>query len=205
MNELQLWADPWLIAIVVYLILIGLTFIPVVLALLKKVQLYPGGDSFDKSINFSDLAKEKLKQHYSRINGTLIFWKNKAEWHRRFHFYTLGWTIPVSILIPVITQYIDTNIASRIFLTIISSHSALLIAFHRALKIENNFKAFRHGESEFYDLYRRLLDRPKTFGETEETQLENYFKEVDFIRRSVRLAETDNFPMIDEIKEKTSS
>lgn len=198
-------SQSWTIGIIVYLTLVVLTFIPVFIALIKKVELHPGGDSFDKSKHFSDAAKERLKQHYSRIHGTLIFWKNKAEWHRRFHYYTLGWTIPVSILIPIITQYLDSSLSSRLFLTIISTHSALLIAFHRALKIENNFKAFRHGESEFYDLYRRLLDRPLSFGDTEGKQLENYFQEVDFIRKSVRLAETDNFPMIDDMKVKNNS
>lgn len=87
-------------------------------------------------------------------------------------------------------------------MTVISTHTALLIAFHRALKIENNFKAFRHGESEFYDLYRRLLDRPKSFGDSEEKQIETYFIEVENIRRAVRIAETDNLPMIDDNKKK---
>ncbi len=193
MEQIFLNMTTWTISIIAYILLALLTFIPIVKALVKKVKLHPGGESFSESPYFSDANKKLLQQHFTRLYGTLIFWKNKAEWHKRFHYYTLCWTIPVSILITIITQTIDTSIESKLFLTVISTHTALLIAFHRALKIENNFKAFRHGESEFYDLYRRLLDRPKSFGESEEKQLEN-------IRKSVRIAETDNLQIIDENK-----
>lgn len=200
MEQIFLNMTTWTISIIAYILLAILTFIPVVKALVKKVKLHPGGESFSESPYFSDANKKLLQQHYTRLYGTLIFWKNKAEWHKRFHYYTLCWTIPVSILIPIITQTIDTSIESKLFLTVISTHTALLIAFHRALKIENNFKAFRHGESEFYDLYRRILDRPKSFGETEEIQLESYFIEVEKIRKTVRIAETDNLPILEEPK-----
>lgn len=191
---------PWTIATICFALLAILTFIPVLNALIQKVNLHPGGESFAESKYFNQENKKLLQQHYSRLHGTLIFWKNKAEWHKRFHYYTLCWTIPTSILIPIISQTINTTFESKLFLTIISTHTALLIAFHRALKIENNFKAFRQGESEFYDLYRRLLDRPKCFGDTEEIQIENYFIEVESIRKAVRNAETDNLPIIDENK-----
>ncbi|MBP6183059.1 hypothetical protein [Flavobacterium sp.] len=193
---------PWTTSIICYIGLALVSFVPVVIAMLKKVKLHPGGETFSESPYFSDSNKKLLQQHFTRLHGTLVFWKNKAEWHKRFHYYTLIWTIPVSILIPIITQTVDTTFEPKLFLTIISTHTALLIAFHRALKIENNFKAFRHGESEFYDLYRRLLDRPVSFGSTEEKQIETYFIEVENIRRAVRIAETDNLPMIDDNKKR---
>ncbi|WP_143086471.1 hypothetical protein [Amycolatopsis saalfeldensis] len=69
----------------------------------------------------------------------------------------------------------------------------------RAFRVENNYKAFRHGESEFYDLYRRLLDRPMLFGGTEAVQLASYFEQVEVIRRSIRTSETDNFPSVEDV------
>jgi hypothetical protein len=188
----------WLIASIVYFLLAFITFIPSLRAILKKVKLYPGGASFSESPYFSDKAKTSLEQHYSRIQGTLLFWKNEANKYTRFHFYCLGWTIPSSILVPVITQLMDGNPYSKGFLTIVSLHTALLLGFHKTFKVENNLKAFRHGESEFYDLYRRLLDQPETFGNTEDEQLKNYFNEVEIIRKYVRNAETDNLPMLTE-------
>jgi hypothetical protein len=190
----------WVIAILSYLIIALSSFIPVLLALLKKVKLNPGGDSFNTSPHFSDFNKLILAQHFTRIHGTLIFWKNEAAWYKRLHFYTLVSTIPISILIPIISQSLDQSQESKIFLTVISSHVALLIGFHRGLKVENNYKAFRNGESEFYDLYRRMLDRPTSFGNTEEKQIENYFRDVEFVRKTVRNAETDNFPNIEDTK-----
>ena len=193
----------WTWSIICYSILALLTFIPVIVAVAKKVKLHPGGDTFQHSKYFTPDNIALLEQHYSRIKGTLVFWKNKAEWHKRFHYYTLCWTIPVSILIPIVTQVIDTSVTSKLFLTIISTHTALLWGFHRAFKVENNFKAFRNGESEFYDLYRRLLDRPQSFGTTEDVQIESYFIEVEKIRKLVRMAETDNFPILEDTKTKT--
>ena len=61
-------------------------------------------------------------------------------------------------------------------------------------------KAFRHGESEFYNLYRRLLDRPHTLGENEDEQIDNYFAEVQRIRRLVRNAETESLPTVEDVK-----
>jgi hypothetical protein len=192
--------DAWLILTLIYGLLAILTFLPTLRAMIKKVKLFPGGASFAESQHFSEDAKNLLEQHYSRLKGTLIFWKNQASKYKRFHFYCLGWTIPSAILIPIITQAIDGSFLSKLFLTIVSSHTAILLSFHRGFKVENNLKAFRHGESEFYDLYRRLLDRPLSFGDTEDKQLENYFAEVETIRRYVRNAETDNFPTIEDIK-----
>jgi hypothetical protein len=191
----------WLALTISYILLAILTFLPTFRAMIKKVKLYPGGSSFSESPHFSEETINLLNQHYSRLQGTLIFWKNQASKYHRFHFYCLGWTIPSAILIPIVTQSIDGSPLSKLFLTIVSTHTAILLSFHKGFKIENNLKAFRHGESEFYDLYRRLLDRPLSFGDTEEKRLENYFAEVETIRKYVRNAETDNFPTLEEVKD----
>lgn len=162
--------------------------------MLKKVQLHPGGSSFEDSPHFSQGSKDLLVQHYSRLQGTLGFWKNEAEKYKKFHYYCLLWTIPMSILTPIIIQFIDGSFYSKLFITITTTHMALLLAIHKGFKVESNFKAFRLGESEYYDLCRKFLDRPKSFGETEEEQLEAYFRQVETIRKFVRNAETDNIP-----------
>lgn len=190
----------WALFSVLYLVVSFCTFIPVLKAIFRRVELHPGGTSFDDSPHFSPESKLLLNQHYSRIMGTLVFWKNQAEKFKRFHYYCLYWTIPSSILIPIITQSISSDFYSKLLLTVISTHTALLLAFHRVFKVDRNYKSFRHGESEFYDTYRKLLDSPESFGVNEEVQLQTYFKEVDIIRKFVRNAETDNTPTIDECK-----
>src|SRR5262249_40107359 len=195
---MSIWS--WLIAL--YVAFAILTLVPTLTALFGKVKLNPGGASFADS-NFSDEAKAKLNSHYSRMQGTLAFWKREATRNSNFHYYCLWWTIISSSLMPFLTQAVDpAYTASKWFLTTVAAHIALVLGFHRGLKVAEHFKAFRHGESEFYDTYRRLLDRPESFGKEEEQQIKNYFEEVEVIRRFVRTAETDSLPMVDDVRDK---
>lgn len=192
--------DSWLIGGIIYFIMLLATFIPVLMALFEKVTLNPGGASFDESNYFSDETKTLLNQHYTRIQGTLWFWKNKASLYQALHYYSLIWTIPSAILIPVLTPWIIDGNYSKEIVTFVSAMTAVLFAFHKGLKVEDNLKAYRHGESEFYDLVRRLLDQPKSFGKCEKEQIDTYFEEVARIRRFVRNAETDNLGTIDDAR-----
>jgi hypothetical protein len=191
-------SDPWAWVTAGYLTTALLSLFPTLRAVSRKVTLHPNGTSFDESPHFSQEEKAILKQHYSRIQGTLVFWKNQAEKYRCFHYYCLLWTIPISILIPIVTQSVTDANYSKAFLTLASSHAAILLALHKGFKAENNFKAFRNGESEFYDLYRRFLDSPAKFGPTREEQIASYFEQAEQTRKYVRNAETDNFPSLEE-------
>jgi hypothetical protein len=193
--------DIWSLAIWIYLTASICTLIPALAALFRGVQLNPAGASFDESA-FSPEAKKRLSQHYSRLAGTLGFWKSRAAVYTRFHYYCVIWTILSAWAVPLIGA-IAPQVAgspSKWLLVIISSHVALALSFHRGMKVSEGMKAFRLGESEFYDLYRRLLDRPHMFGASEEEQLDSYFSEVERIRRVVRLSETDVIPEVESLK-----
>jgi hypothetical protein len=114
------------------------------------------------------------------------------------HYYTVCWSIPSSVAVPFLAQAITATPVTKWLLTAVSGHTALLLAFHKALKVEPNFKAFRQGESDFYDLYRRMLDRPHTFGATEKLQLDRYFDQVENLRKHIRNVEIENLPSIDQ-------
>ena len=194
--------DFWTIAIYAYCSLLMVSFWPVVPSLLRKVALKPGGSAFSDSPHFSENAKKRLEQHFSRIHGTLLYWKNQAAKYEALHYYCLIWTIPSAVIIPVLTQSVTDSNHSKLLLTIVSSVTAILLSFHSGFKVEESFKAFRHGESEFYDMYRRLLDRPSAFGDSEEHQLEKYFQDVESLRRFIRNAETKNLATLDEARER---
>lgn len=49
---------PWNISIICYIGLALLSFIPVVIAMLKKVKLHPGGETFTESPYFTDANKK---------------------------------------------------------------------------------------------------------------------------------------------------
>lgn len=194
----------WGIAIWCYAAVAIATFLPTLVAIVRGVKPHPGGDSFDRSPHFSDEAKVRLNQHFGRIAGTLGFWKKQAEIFRRLHYYTLLWTIPASVGIPFLVQAIDGSSTSKWLVTLVSAHTAVLLSFHKALKVDANFRTWREGESSFYDLYRRMLDRPRTFGETEERQLDAYFDAVENLRMFVRNAEIDNTPTVEEARKQLS-
>lgn len=185
----------WNLAIGIYLVLAIGSLIPTLIAVLRKVKLNPDGKGYEASTYFEQEDKERLIQHYSRINGTLGYWKNQAEKYRRFNNYTLFWTILVSILIPIISQQIGVG-SSKWFLTIISTHTALILGFHKGFKVEKNYQAFRLAESSFYDLRRELLDIPENFGGTPKEQIDSFFKKAQRIRKNARQAEIDNTPKI---------
>jgi hypothetical protein len=83
----------------------------------------------------------------------------------------------------------------------ISSHIALALSLHRGLNVTENMQVYRHGESEYYDLNRKLLDTPKEFGSSPEEQLASYFRNVADLRRFVRRQETESAPAVDYKKE----
>jgi len=154
-------------------------------------------------MGFNEEQWMRLYLHYDRITDTLDRWKRTAKWNKSFHYYVLCWTLAISIVIPVMVGFIDiSEYFAKLFLMIISLHSAVLLAFHRALKVENNYKSFRQGEAEFQDLWRRFLDMPQTFGNKNkndpEEQICNYFTQAECIRKFVRAAETDNFPGVED-------
>ena len=187
-----------------YLTLALLTLAPTLRKLLGEVKLNPGGASFENSSQFNEENRKRLKDHYSRLMGTLGFWKKKAAVYTSFHYYCVVWTILSAWAVPIISALIPENSGvnnfSKFLIVLVSGHVALSLSFHKGLKVDEGMKAFRHGESEFYDLYRRLLDRPHTLGDDQEKQIDTYFSEVERIRKLVRNAETESLPSIEDIK-----
>jgi hypothetical protein len=198
----------WLTFIGLYITIAIATFLPSWKAFNAQVEgvavdksIDVAESAFDSAPQFNEEQKARLKKHYSRIAGTLIFWKIHAKKYKLFHYYCLIWTIPSAVLIPVLTQAISNDAPlSKVFVTVVSAFTAVLLAFHRGFKIEDNYKAFRHGESEFYDLYRRLLDSHTSFNVEIDDLISQYIAETETIRRFVRNAETSNLATLDEAK-----
>ena len=189
----------WNTALIGYLGLAILTLLPVLSAWLRGVDLKPGGAPINASPILSDQARVRLAQHYSRLEGTLRFWKKRATLFTRFHYYCTIWMILSAWAVPLIAVVSRStqNDAAQWLLVAISSHVALALSFHRGMRVSDSMKSFRHGESEFYDLYRRILDQPDSFGSTEKVQLKSYFSAVERLRKSVRNAETENIPDVE--------
>jgi hypothetical protein len=191
----------WSIGIIAYGALAFGTFVPVLRALFAPVPLHNGGPGFEASRDWDSDSKERLEQNFERLRGTLGFWKQRAVIYGRLHYYSVIWSIMASVAVPVLAQAMPADDATaKWLLTLVSGHAAILITANRGLKVTQNYQAFRQGESDFYDLYRRLLDRPASFrGQTEDERMADYFEQVEAIRRAVRNAETDNLPAVVEV------
>jgi hypothetical protein len=114
------------------------------------------------------------------------------------------WIIVLSAVTPVLTLAVPQfpmDPYARWLLTAAALHISIITGMHKFFKVEVNFKAFRQGESEFYDTYRRMLDNPRSFGLTEEDQLLQYFSQVSLIRKQVRNAETDTYAGLEELRQ----
>ena len=142
-----------------------------------------------------------MEQHYDRLKGTLIFWKNNASKYGNFHHYCVAWTILGGISIPFLAQAITGDTFSKWSLTIISAHVAILYVSQKGFKVEQNFKNYRLGESQFYDLRRRLLDMPHKLGNSENEQVRHYFELVEAIRADMRVREVDGIASFEDLRQ----
>jgi hypothetical protein len=203
--------DYWLVAIWVYIVLAIVSFIPVWRAARRKIKEGDVKSSLDQAKDtiakarpidgLDETIREAMSLNFERLAGTLVFWKFEAAKYRAAHYYCLFWTIPSAVLIPILTQAVRGSPNGTTLVTVISAFTAILLALHRGLKIEENYRGFRHGESEFYDLFRRMLDRPAAFAKNPKAQLDSYLLETETIRRFVRNAETNNMATLDEARQ----
>lgn len=202
--NLSTWSV-WAFALVAYLILIVASLTHVFLAFAFRKKRNEGGPSFDDS-EYWKAHKSRLIQHWQRIEGTLDFWKSRAHRYKVAHLHCLWWLMILTLLLPILTQIIDSQDgASKFLITLITLHIAAITAITKTFKLEQNYQAFRSGESEFYDIYRRLLDNPRDFGKTHDEQISTYFQNAELIRQKIRKAETDNAPSLEILKLHTSN
>jgi hypothetical protein len=194
--------DTWGIIILGYLVLIALTFLPVVRQNLKSVgsqSLTIEPDKLESQM-LSEKGLAQVKANFVRLAGSLKFWKKQAAQNKQFHYYVMLWTTVAAPLIPILTQEIsDFRPNAKVMLTIVSIHSAILLAFHRLLKPDKAFAAFRKAESNYYDLMRDMLDRPEVMGgKTEAENMSLYLEKVRKLREEARGLEiAEYFPSIE--------
>lgn len=194
--------DVWALITFAYVLLIALTFFPVLrenrASVAKQILTISEGDLKSKKLSAEGL--EMVKDNFNRIQGSLKFWKKQAAQNKRFHFYVMLWTTIAAPLIPFLTQEIgDSSSPVRVLLTIVSVHSAIFLSFHRLLKPDKAFVSYRRAESNYYDLLRTILDRPHLMGGGNEVNnLDIYFERVNHLRENARNLEiAEYFPTME--------
>ena len=188
------WAILW--EYLFYLVILGatITMVPIVLAFLEKVKLNKVPRWFGEADSFEE-QKDRLVSHELRIEGTLVYWKNKAAAHHRLHVARVSWSLISAVTLPVIVQFFDkTDPWSIAFLTALTVFSGLIVALAHAMKSEEMFRGFRECESDYYDVARALLDHPGSTPDDRKEQVDNFFKTAERIRKAGRKVETSRPP-----------
>ena len=105
---------------------------------------------------------------------------------------------------PILIQSIAGIAEGKILLTVISAHSAVIVAMHKGFKVENNYRDYRICESNFYDEYRKLLecDLSKV---NQDDVVNQYIEKINMIRKAGRAIEIDNMPNISESENETNT
>ncbi len=193
-NEIVTDINLWKYGFILIIIGIVMTIIPIMYAFFKRIKLDKPKFWFEEA-NFLGKNKERLIACEGRIQGTLIFWKNKAEAHRKLHIANVLWGLISAVSLPVLIQFYDkTDSYSLTFMTVLTFWTGLIFAISHTLKSESKYQGYRSTESDYYDSTRELLDTP----ERDEKKLEHLVNEhidiVEKIRQVARGIETGTPP-----------
>ena len=184
----------WKIAMISLVIGILFSLIPIGWALLKKVKLKKTSFWFGESKNFGE-QQQRLIEHECRMEGTLIYWKNKAYIHHRIHLIKVIWSLISAVTLPVLVQFYNKNDPwSVAFLTCLTTWTGFIVALAHALRSEQLYQAYRQCESDYYDMARNLLDWPESDPQKLKNSVDIFIKNAEKIRQVGRKTETGSPP-----------
>lgn len=173
---------------------IVITMVPIVWSFLGHATLHPPGDWFDSSEELSE-HRARLISHYTRIKGTLEYWKSRANAHKRLYFAQILWSCLSGVLLPVLIQFFEkTSHWPTVFLTMLTVWNGVLLVFVYTLGSRELYQGFRQQESDFYDQSRRLLNEARHDDPKLHEKVEEYMSIVDRIRQTGRRVETRTPP-----------
>ncbi|MDF5723122.1 MAG: hypothetical protein PUP91_22140 [Rhizonema sp. PD37] len=188
--------NPWAIGILILCIGILITIIPIFNAFLKKIDLHSVETWFDNASNLG-AQQQRLKEHFDRIRGTLVYWKNKAAAYQRLDSARVTWSLISGVSLPVLVQFYNATDKWAVgFMTVLTTWTGLIVTLAYTLKAEQKYQGFRQQESDYYDISRTLLDFPEKDPDRLEQQVDEYIEKVAHIRRVARQVETDSPPSV---------
>lgn len=185
-----LHASLWVAGISSLIIAIVGTSIPIAYGLLNKVDIKKAPVWIENTKNLGD-QHERVKEHYGRLKGTLVYWKNEAAAYHALDMARVVWSLISAVALPVLIQYYDQNDAyANAFLTILTTWTGLIVSLAYTLKAEQKYQGMRQQESDYYDIARSLLDNVDPDDERLKEKVDDYIKRVEAIRCTARKVET---------------
>lgn len=194
----QLIVNPWAYACVVLFSAILYNILIISIALLKKIELNKSGKWFENADCLGE-EKKRLQENHARIEGTLVYWKNRARAYEILNNSRVLWSLISSGLVPVLLQVFDrTNTVATIFMVSFTTWTGFIVVAAFSQKSEEKYRGFRQVESAYYDISRHVLDFPEKEGGKLTKQVDIYLTQVEQIRDVARkIVETGSPPEFD--------
>lgn len=184
----------WASALAALAVAIVATAVPVANAFLNKVALDEAPVWMENAKNLG-VQRERILDHYARLKGTLVYWKNEAAAHQRLHLSSVIWSLLSAVLLPVLVQFYDAKDSwANAFMTVITTWTGLVVALAYTLKSEHRYQGMRQQESDYYDMARKFLDSLRENDPDLDAKVEHYLRATDAIRRTARKVETGSPP-----------
>lgn len=188
--------NPWFLGTVILILGITITTVPIVNAFLKKVDLHNSGSWFDNAVGLGT-EQDRLKEHFGRIRGTLVYWKNQAAAYQKLDAARVSWSLISGVSLPVLIQFYNSSDRWSIgFMTLLTTWTGLVVTLAYTLKAEQKYQGFRQQESDYYDVSRNLLDFPNPDSILLKKQVDEYIEKVAHIRKVARQVETGSPPSV---------
>ncbi len=186
--------DPWISGTVVLLVAILITTLPIGQAFLNQVAIDAAPKWIEDANNLGP-QKQRVQDHYARMKGTLVFWKNKAAAHDRLDSARVVWSLLSAVLLPVLVQIYDARrFWAVVFMTLLTTWTGFVVALAYTLKSEQLYQGMRQQESDFYDLARHLLDFADPNDPNLQATVDQYIADAENIRQTARRVETGSPP-----------
>jgi hypothetical protein len=146
----------WQAGVTVLAISIVITIVPIVLSFLGFAELNDPGEWFDSADQLGG-QKQRVMAQYTRIKGTLRFWKNKAAAHHRLHLARVIWSLISGVSLPVLVQRYDkADVWSTLFMTMLTSWTGFIVALAYTFKSEEKYQGFRQHIGKYLSSLRKL-------------------------------------------------
>jgi hypothetical protein len=184
----------WKFAFIFLTIGAVITLIPIALAFFRRVKLHETPKWFGEADALGD-QQQRMIDHEIRMEGTLLYWKNKACTHHRIHNARIFWSLLSAVSLPALIQFFDQqNTWAVAFMTGLTTWTGFVVALAYALKSEQIYQGFRQCESDYYDMARELLDWPEKDPEKLKESVDTFIYEAEIIRKKCRKIETGSPP-----------
>lgn len=190
----------WSGATAVLLVGIAATILSLGEAFTKQIKVDEAPKWIAEAPNLGE-QKQRVLDHFMRLQGTLLYWKNDAAAHNRLHTSRVVWTLLSAVLLPVLVRIYDPQDGwSRGFMTLFTSWTGLIVALAYTFKSEQRYQGMRQQESDYYDLARRLLDFADPTDPNLKAVVDRYLIDADGIRQTARRVETGAPPSAMDVR-----